>query len=134
MNIKFLILIIILLIILVKTKKFNKKKENFETKNELFLFYSFKSDYSMSIIPIWQKLKQLKIKNSNLEFIDVNTDKLNYKLIEKIKNINVNSVPNIYLKKNDVPIKYNGNFTLKSIISFLKLNSIFINHSLLVLE
>ena len=129
MNFKLIILIIILLIILIKINK--KTKESFTNNdNQLYLFYSYKSDVSMNIIPIWQQLKQLKIKKSDLIFYDINTDK--HKKITS--EMNVSSVPKIILKQKTIPIIYNGDFTLKDIINFLKLNNVFVNSSLLDLE
>ena len=129
MNFKLIILIIILLIILIKINK--KTKESFTNNdNHLYLFYSSESDFSMNIIPIWQQLKQLKIKKSDLTFYDINTNK--HKQITS--EMNVSSVPKIILKQKTIPIIYNGNFTLKDIIYFLKLNNVFVNHSLLDLE
>ena len=129
MNFKLIILIIILLIILIKINK--KTKESFTNNdNQLYFFYSYKSDVSMNIIPIWQQLKQLKIKKSDLIFYDINTDK--HKKITS--EMNVSSVPKIILKQKTIPIIYNGDFTLKDIINFLKLNNVFVNSSLLDLE
>lgn len=129
MNFKLLVLIIILLIILIKINK--KTKESFTNNdNQLYFFYSYKSDVSMNIIPIWQQLKQLKIKKSDLIFYDINTDK--HKKITS--EMNVSSVPKIILKQKTIPIIYNGDFTLKDIINFLKLNNVFVNSSLLDLE
>ena len=129
MNFKLIILIIILLIIFIKINK--KTKESFTNNgNQLYYFYSSKSDFSMNIIPIWQQLKQLKIKKSDLIFYDINTDK--HKKITS--EMNVSSVPKIILKQKTIPIIYNGDFTLKDIINFLKLNNVFVNSSLLDLE
>lgn len=129
MNFKLIILIIILLIIIIKINK--NTTESFKNNdNQLYYFYSSKSDLSMNIIPIWQQLKQLKIKNSDLTFYDINTDK--HKKITS--EMNVSSIPKIILKQKTIPIIYNGNFTLKDIIHFLKLNNVFVNSSLLDLE
>lgn len=129
MNFKLIILIIILLIILIKINK--NTTESFKNNdNQLYFFYSLKSDFSMNIIPIWQQLKQLKIKKSDLTFYDINTDK--HKKITS--EMNVSSIPKIILKQKTIPIIYNGDFTLKDIIHFLKLNNVFVNSSLLDLE
>lgn len=133
MNFKLTILIIILLIIIININK--KTKEPFVNNNKLYLFYSFKSDFSMNVIPIWQQLKQLKIKHSDLTFYDINVttiykdkDTYNCNIIKTIEGIPVNSVPKIILKKKDSLLQYNGDFTLKDIIQFLKLNNIFVNY------
>lgn len=129
MNFKLIILIIILLIILIKINK--NTTESFKNNdNQLYFFYSLKSDFSMNIIPIWQQLKQLKIKKSDLTFYDINTDK-HTKITSEM---NVSSIPKIILKQKTIPIIYNGDFTLKDIIHFLKLNNVFVNSSLLDLE
>lgn len=135
MNFKLIILIIILLIIIIKINK--KKKESFENKkviNNLYLFYSLKSDISMNVIPVWQQLKQLKIKNSDLTFYDINTDQYDSDSLESLTKKSIKSVPKIILKQNSIPIVYNGDFTLKDIIDFLKLKNVFVNHSLIDLD
>ena len=117
--------------------KINKNKndilENFSMlkpydKVKIILLYSKTCSHSISFIPVWQKLKQLK--KENVEFIEIeNTDDKN----DLFSKYNIKYVPTLivqYDNKKDFHV-YQGNRTLENVLEFLKLKGVHLDETLL---
>lgn len=97
-------------------------------KSVLKLFYSKTCPHSMNFIPIWEKLKQMKKENIEFESVEGDSDEND----EFIK-YNIKHLPTIILQfegKTDFNV-YKGDRSIKDIITFLRLNGINLNTTIL---
>lgn len=106
----------------------NETFQNLLPKNDckIILLYSKNCSHSMDFIPTWEKLKTLKVSNTEFDEIEASED-----IDDSFAKYNIKTVPKIILHFNEETQfhVYNGDRTLESILEFLKLKGINLNES-----
>lgn len=102
--------------------------ENLLPKNDckIILLYSKTCSHSIDFIPTWEKLKTLKV--SNTEFVEIEASE---DIDDSFAKYNIKTVPKIILHFNHETNfhVYSGDRSIESILEFLKLKGINLNES-----
>jgi thiol-disulfide isomerase/thioredoxin len=99
-------------------KSNNNKSDNNQSDNKKIDVILFKSDscgHCINFLPTWKTLQKKFVGNSKYNFITYDS-KINK---DKFEENNINSIPEIYLKKGKLTEYYSGGRDYKSIFDYL---------------